>query len=447
MTPQPNSVARPSRRKPKGPTSDSRLRVFLLVGLALVQAAVVATTGSGPTRILAVLLVLPAFRIRLRTLAVLSVLIVGNFAVHSLRLPPALPLRLVHIAVFAAYGAVALAALIAVMPRVGFAHAVALTGSLAALVVGSEVLAGSRVTPVMRAPQFLSGTGSAETDDLFGGVYQPYGEWSSRYPDDLRGYLKASGAPGTPSRGPFMVTYVTNALGCRGRDYAIPNPRTARRILMLGGSGVFGIGVRDEDTLSEQLARRLGERPSSHQPVEVINCAIAGAGTREQRLFYEQVAHRYEPDIVILVMTERDNLSARDERAYAHVPGKFEAWSSLVRLLLWSRHEGARPFDYAGTRAEVEQLLSGIQLRRSRPLVALFRTTPMNESWSALKAAVTARAEGAGAPLVDLGDALGSKANEAPLTVHPLDPRPNHTAHRLAADLLAAALEREHLAE
>ena len=184
-----------------------------------------------------------------------------------------------------------------------------------------------------------------------------------------------------------------------------------------------------------------------HQPVDVINCALAGAGTREQRLFYEQTAHRYEPDTVLLVMTERDNLSAREERAYAHVPGKFEAWSSLVRLLQWSRHEGARPFDYGGTRAEVEQLLSGVQLRRSRPLVALLRTTPMNEPWSALKSAVTGRAEGAGVPVVDLGDALVSQARGAPLTVHPLDPRPNHTAHGLAADLLTAALEREHLVE
>lgn len=445
MTPPLNNAARPSRRRPKRETSDVRLRVLLLVGLAIVQAAVVATTGGGLTRVLAVLLVLPSLNARLRTLGLLSVLILGNFAVHTVGLPPALPLRLVHLAVFAAYAAVALAALIAMMPRVRFAHAAVLTGSLAALAMGSEVLAGSRVTPVMRAPQHLPGTGNAETDDLFGGVYQPYGEWSSRYPDDLRGYLKSAGNPSTPARGPFAVTYVTNALGCRGRDYAVPNPRTARRILVLGGSGAFGIGVRDEDTLSEQLARRLSERSSSHQPVDVINCAMAGAGTREQRLFYEQVAHRYEPDTVVLVMTERDNLSAREERAYAHAPGTLEAWSSLVRLFQWSRHEGARPFDYAATRGEVEQLLSGVQLRRSRPLLALFRTTPMNEPWRALKAAVSGRAEGAGVPVVDLGDALVSTANGAPLTVHPLDPRPNHTAHGLAAEILAATLEREHL--
>lgn len=244
------------------------------------------------------------------------------------------------------------------------------------------------------------------------------------------------------------MTYTTNALGCRGRDAVIPNPGRERRLLVLGGSSAFGIGVRDGDTLGDQLAVRLNApQDAAASPVVVINCAMAGAGTHDQRLFYEQIAERYEPQAVLLVMTERDNLSARDELAggYVHTPDRLEAWFSLARLLQWSRHEGRRPYEFGSVAAELGQLHEAVETRRSRLAVALLRISPIDGPWSALQAAVTKGLDGTGVPVVDLGTALLASPDRARLAVHPFDPRPNHRAHAIAADTLASTVVRERL--
>lgn len=134
--------------------SDLRLRVLTLVGLAIVQAIVVGVSGGGITRILAVLLALPAFSARLRTLSLLSALIVVNFLAHSAALPPSLPLRLAHLAVMVAYAAVVLAAVASAITRVRFAHTLALTGGLGVLFLSAEAVAGTRVTPPMRVTRY-----------------------------------------------------------------------------------------------------------------------------------------------------------------------------------------------------------------------------------------------------------------------------------------------------
>lgn len=431
-------------------TTDLRLRVLTLVALALVQAIVVGVTGSGITRIVAVVLLLPSLAARLRTLSLLAALIVVNFVVHSLLLPASIPWRLAHIAIPVAYAAVAVAALLDLVARLRFAHALVLAGGFGALFLSAEALATTRVTAVMRVPRYLTGIGNAQPDELFGGVYRPYGEWQSQYPDDLQGYLAVPAGDGARPRAPFTVRYSTNALGCRGRDRVIPNPRTERRVLVLGGSHAFGIGVRDDDTLPEQLARRLtASATEKERPVAVINCGLAGAGTREQRLFYEAIAERYEPDVVLLVMSERDNLSARDElaRGFVHGPGSVEAWFSLARLWQWSRYEGRRPFDYSSIGGELTQLRAAVETRRSRLAVALYRLGPVDERWTALQSVVKEALPGATVPVVDLGTALTAVDGPAALTVHRLDPRPNHRAHGIAADTLASFFAREHLLE
>lgn len=431
-------------------TTDLRLRVLTLVVLAVAQAVVVGVTGSGITRIVAVVLLLPSLAARIRALSLLAAFIVVNFIAHSLSLPPSLPWRLAHIVVVVGYAAVALAALIDLLTRLRFSHALVITGGLGVLVVSTDVIAASRITPTMRVTRYLTGIGNATPDEVFGGVYRPYGEWQTQYPDDLGGYLVLPAPTSGRARGLFTVTYSTNALGCRGRDAVIPNPRTERRVLLLGGSSAFGIGVREEDTLAEQLTRRLNATTpggATGRPVVVLNCAIAGAGTHDQRLFYEQVAERYEPNVVLLVMSERDNLSVRDDlsRGYVHMPGSLEGWFSVARLLQWSRHEGRRPFEYGALGDELKQLRAGVDARRGRLAVALFRIDPLQGPWTALQAAAVGSLSGTGVPVVDLGTTLTATEGGSGLRVHALDPRPNHRAHALAADMLTPIFEREGL--
>jgi lysophospholipase L1-like esterase len=107
--------------------------------------------------------------------------------------------------------------------------------------------------------------------------------------------------------GVFQVTYRTNAQGFRGST-AIGNKATGTtRILGLGDSFTFGIGVEDDATylaLLEQKLRRVAN-------VEVINAGVFGWGTAHELAFFEKTATKLRPEIVIVGFFEndlRDNL-------------------------------------------------------------------------------------------------------------------------------------------
>ena len=148
--------------------------------------------------------------------------------------------------------------------------------------------------------------------------------------------------------GSFFVSYKVNALGCRGREYSLPRPARTRRVLVLGDSHTVGVGVHEQDTFTARLENLLKERARekhSGNTHEVINCGVNGFGTREERLFYEDIASRYQPNIVLIVMNQNDDPSLRDDERTGHVnrqPGKLEylffTWAAIQR----KRHE--RPF-------------------------------------------------------------------------------------------------------
>ena len=96
------------------------------------------------------------------------------------------------------------------------------------------------------------------------------------------------------------VEIVTNSIGLRDREIAVPKPEGTYRIVMLGDSFVFGQGIpRLEDTLPKQLEARLNA--AGHPEVEVVNSGIAGLNTFEEYLTYEQQARKLQPDMAILV--------------------------------------------------------------------------------------------------------------------------------------------------
>lgn len=385
------------------------------------------------TRIVAVLLAVAGVNARLGGLSLLAVLIVINLVVHAVGLQPPIALRVPQVAVIAAYISVAVATGLMFATRIRFRRLLMGAGVLAGLFVAFEAVAPRLSTPVMRNPRFLSGVYGESLDPSFGGVYRPYGELRTRYPSNPRGYFDAPGQGGTRPGSGFSVTAHYNALGCRGGDAAIPNPHTRRRVLVLGGAPAFGIGVRDEDTIAARLQATLAI--GGRNDPEVLNCALAGAGTRGQLAFYEQVVHRYDPDTVLLVMDERDNLSALEETqgGYVQMPGRLDDWLLSMRLLGWRRHEGRRPYEYAGVEEAVSALHASALARRARFDVVLFRTAPSTRTWASLHQAATTALAGSGVSVLDLGDVLLKGHGAGDLRVHPLDPHPNEIAHAAAA--------------
>jgi lysophospholipase L1-like esterase len=90
--------------------------------------------------------------------------------------------------------------------------------------------------------------------------------------------------------------YQTNARGFRGPEFG---PRGADpRIIVLGDSFTFGLGVREPDHVYPRLLeRRL--REAGH-PVEVLNLGIPGSNTRDEAALMESVGWGLDPDVVVL---------------------------------------------------------------------------------------------------------------------------------------------------
>lgn len=259
----------------------------------------------------------------------------------------------------------------------------------------------------------------------------------------------------------YYVGYRFNALGCRGRDYAIPKPEGTLRIVVLGGSYTLGFGVHEEDTFTYQLEPLLNAHADAVDAgltYEVINCGLGGYGTRQERLFYQHFASKYEPDIILLVMVANDNFSSSEEEelGYTYRPGPaaslFRSWFMIQSY----RHSA--PLDFSNSLQETLQLHRDVQKQGSALAVVFFRNNStythwyvkqvMHWSWEHLVDTITHGLEKTDIPILDLGEALFRNHSDKELFVHErLDWHPNEIAHGIAAEEILHFLKTSDLLE
>lgn len=131
-----------------------------------------------------------------------------------------------------------------------------------------------------------------------------------RPPDrlDLRGIHRASPysgviydlEPGT-SRTGVGVEYKINKLGFRGKSLSVKKPDGTCRILALGDSVSFGIGVSDKNRYTEQLEDLLNSElaPSTGLRYEVMNMSVGGWNTYNELSWLRSRGMDFQPDLVI----------------------------------------------------------------------------------------------------------------------------------------------------
>jgi hypothetical protein len=235
----------------------------------------------------------------------------------------------------------------------------------------------------------------------------------------------------------YFVTFRFNALGCRGDDYPIPRPTGRHRILALGGGSTLGTGVHERDTFTARLEQSLnaGVRGSATERYDVINCGAMGRGTREDRRFYDLVASRYEPDLVLLSMASTDNLSRREAASLrdVHEAGWYEHLFFSAHLFQHALHEGRLTSDYSDSVRELFDLAEACRGRHARLAVVIFRNVDLAAPWSQLVATVSSRLADSDIPFLDLGPALLRERRPEDLMVHRIDANPNEIAHEIAA--------------
>jgi len=125
-----------------------------------------------------------------------------------------------------------------------------------------------------------------------------------------------------------------NNLGLRGPDVDLDAHRRIR-ILALGDSYTFGVGVGDAETFCAVLERTLGP-----QRVEVIDAGVPGYGIFQAERMLRRLGTELHPDIVILTIPTGDVFrqpfaTADEERRYLESERARLRFRGVSRLATW----------------------------------------------------------------------------------------------------------------
>ena len=137
------------------------------------------------------------------------------------------------------------------------------------------------------------------------------------------------------------VPVAFNELGVRDRSRAAKAPPGTARILALGDSVTFGMGVRFEHTYPAQTEQLLNAALA--RPVEVLNFGIPGYNTLHQLAQLRSLGLAFKPDVVLVGFLYNDvELSSRQQEALAAAPAAPSASAAFPRNVLSAINEGVR---------------------------------------------------------------------------------------------------------
>ena len=354
-----------------------------------------------------------------------------------------------------------------------------LLGSAAAVVLGELALRLLR-PPVLAVP-------ASDYAEFF--AFDPELGWANR--------------PGGHGRMTFLPDFDhmirINARGLRDRDIPYERSVPLRRVLCLGDSFTWGMGVEAEETWPKVLERTLPE-------LEALNAGVNGWTTSQEFLWLRREGLKYRPDAVVLgfhVNDFRENLDEHAgiyERPYFVLDGGalvlrnvpveqpagargrpqlawLENHSYLFRLLVFGREwvrlgflepadlsplrrqsPGDRPAasssDGPPARNVTRALLSEIRnvcdenhilfvvllIPTNRQVRPSLRALPGTPREIAAYEAARGICRELGLICVDPLDALAASEEHGLLTYYPMDMHWNASGHRLAAQLVAERL-------
>lgn len=237
-----------------------------------------------------------------------------------------------------------------------------------------------------------------------------------------------------PPQRRFHMGHAMNGAGFRDRERELVAPPGTYRIAVLGDSYVFGQGVRADDTLARRLEISLNAAEPADPPrFEVLSFGVCGYSTEQERILFEEVASKYKPQLVLVVMVHNDHISALDEMKAAASPGGGGGGGDGLP-------------DYSVCVRELLRLDEACKRHAAKLVVVIFRFEPWREI-SALRETVSSGLAGTEIPLLDLGTVLLARHTRNDYIVHPIDAHPNELAHRLAAEEIERFLRARRLLE
>ncbi len=334
-----------------------------------------------------------------------------------------------------------------------------IVGSLVLVLAAAELATRLFVGPVpadLRAPwrrNTMRVPESIRTSAAFPGVpyvLKPNAEVIHDFGSNPRGYFDGDGT----------LTYRTNSLGWRDREFPWKKPAGAFRVLVVGDSFAFGTGVRRNHVLSGRLQEDLAAAHAG--PVEVFNLGVPGYNTAHEIALLTHYGIRLDPDLVVIVFVLND-ASVQTLRRKGDAPPALPPrpawenrswlvdhqrvrWQNRARRNDWARelHANFQADAPGWDRARTGIELAGVLGRKKGFRVALVIFPLLwdlggDYPFREIHQTVAAAARKFGIPVLDLLPAFGERDAES-LWVHPADHHPNEEAHALAARALGEFL-------
>lgn len=100
--------------------------------------------------------------------------------------------------------------------------------------------------------------------------------------------------------GEFACDYQHNGRGFRDREHPEKKPAATFRVICLGDSFTYGVGVEYEGSYPLLLEKMLNRRPGDHPAAEVFNMGLPGCFARQERIILESEGAALEPDLVLV---------------------------------------------------------------------------------------------------------------------------------------------------
>ncbi len=161
------------------------------------------------------------------------------------------------------------------------------------------------------------------------------------------GWAHRPGYAGTFGKDAGRVNVRVNSKGLRDREIAFSRTEGRGRILVVGDSFAWGLGVKADQIFTERMEAQLGD-------VDVINAGVSGYSTDQELLWLENDGMKYQPDLVLLVLSGNDDALNRRSVAYFVYPKPFfdltPGGDLVLRNVPVPRASGVRRLAYFASR-------------------------------------------------------------------------------------------------
>lgn len=127
-------------------------------------------------------------------------------------------------------------------------------------------------------------------------------------PDERLGYRLVPNYEMDHQTSDFDSHIKINSEGLRDYEHQKNKDTDTFRVLVLGDSFTFGVGVNLEESYPKVLETMLNNNTSAGGPkkYEVINAGIEGYGTEQEYRYLEELWDRYEPNLVLVGLYSND---------------------------------------------------------------------------------------------------------------------------------------------